>query len=250
MSVRRPLIAGNWKMHVVGDEADAYCAELLRLLDADGVPAAELALFPPFTALERVSGALAGSDVWVGGQNVHEAESGAHTGDISVAMLAGAGCGGALVGHSERRALGETGPALAARVRAALDGGLRAMLACGESLEQREAGETEDWVTGQVREGLAEIRPDDVERFSIAYEPIWAIGTGVVATPEQAQDACALVRRVAGEFLDRDQIRVLYGGSVKPENAAELLGQPDIDGALVGGASLKPADLLAIARAA
>ena len=250
MSDRRPLIAGNWKMHVVGDEADAYALRLRELIEAEAPPAAEMAVFPAFTALERVSRRLDGSGIWVGAQNVHEADHGAHTGEISVPMLLGAGCHGALIGHSERRALGETGAQLAARVRAARDGGLKVIFAVGESLEQRQQGHTDDWITSQVRAGLTTVEPGDVAEFSIAYEPIWAIGTGVVATPEQAQEACALVRRVAGELLDPDRLRVLYGGSVKPDNAAELLSQPDIDGALVGGASLDPADLLAIAHAA
>lgn len=248
MSTRRPLIAGNWKMHVVGDEADAYALELTELIERDGLPEAELAVFPAFTALERVSRRLEGSGIWVGAQNVHEAESGAHTGEVSVSMLKGAGCTGALVGHSERRALGETGAQLASRVRAARDGGLKVIFAVGESLEQREEGHTEDWITSQVRAGLTTVLADDVDEFSIAYEPIWAIGTGKVASPAQAQEACALVRRIAAESLDRERLRVLYGGSVKPDNAAELLAQPDIDGALVGGASLDPAGLLAIAR--
>ena len=246
---RRPLIAGNWKMNKTGVEAREHVARLRAHL-GEGDLTADVALCPPFTALEATARAASGSNVRVLAQAVHEAEKGAHTGEISAGMILAAGGEGAIVGHSERRAAGETDAQVAARVRAALDGGLSVIMCCGESLAQREAGETEAWLTAQVRAGLEHVRAEEVDRLAIAYEPIWAIGTGRTATPEIAQDACALVRAVAGEGVDGAALRVLYGGSVTPETAPELLGQPDIDGALVGGASLDPDAFAAIVGAA
>jgi triosephosphate isomerase len=246
---RRPLIAGNWKMNKTGADARDYMTHLIELIGRESV-VADVAVCPPFTALEATAQAATGSPVAVFAQAVHEAASGAHTGEISVGMIAAAGAAGTLVGHSERRAGGESDAQVAARVRAALDGGLRVILCVGESLDQREAGETEPWLTGQVRAALAGVTADDTHNLAIAYEPIWAIGTGRTATPEIAQDACAHVRAVAAERLDGPALRVLYGGSVTPSNAAELLAQPDIDGALVGGASLEPENFAAIVHAA
>jgi triosephosphate isomerase (TIM) len=248
VSGRRPLVAGNWKMNKTGLEAREYCARLRELLPAE--PGAEVAVCPPFTAIEAAAGALAESPVWVAGQNVNEAERGARTGEISAPMLLAAGASGVIVGHSERRAMGETDVQVAARVRAALDHGLRVILCVGESLDQREAGETEEWLTGQVRAALAGVERAETGRLAIAYEPIWAIGTGRTATPEMAQESNAVVRAVAGERLDAPSLLVLYGGSVTPENAADLLGEPDVDGALVGGASLDPEGFARIAAAA
>lgn len=249
MSARRPLIAGNWKMNKTGVEAREHIARLRAHL-GEGDLVAEVAVCPPFTALEATARAASGSAVRVLAQAVHEAEKGAHTGEISAGMIVAAGADGTLVGHSERRAAGETDDQVAARVRAALDAGLSVIMCCGESLEQREAGETEAWLTGQVRAGLAQVAAGEVGVLAIAYEPIWAIGTGRTATPEIAQETCALVRRVAGERLDPAALRVLYGGSVTPETAPGLLGRPDIDGALVGGASLDPDAFAAIVGAA
>jgi triosephosphate isomerase len=155
-------------------------------------------------------------------------------------MLTSAGVDGVLVGHSERRAAGDTDEQVADRVRAALDAGLRVVLCCGESLDTRRAGETGQWLTRQVRSALAHVHAADIDRLVIAYEPIWAIGTGETASPEQAQEACAIVRSVAAERVDGECLRVLYGGSVNAGNAAELMSQTDVDGALVGGASLEP----------
>jgi triosephosphate isomerase len=250
MSRRIPLVAGNWKMHMTSHEAREFASEFCSLLVQGDAPAAEIAVCPPFTALETVAQGFATSPVWIAAQDVHEQASGAHTGEISAAMIAAAGAEGAIIGHSERREAGETDARVAAKVQRALGSGLRAILCVGESLEQREAGETESWLATQVRVALADVTADQAEGLSIAYEPIWAIGTGKTATPEIAQEACAHVRSIAGEFVDANAVRVLYGGSVKPENAAELLAQPDIDGALVGGASLDPVSLMAIARAA
>jgi triosephosphate isomerase len=248
MSTRRPLVAGNWKMHKTGPEARAFCAALAGLVG--DVPAADVAVCPPYTALEVSADVLAGSPIAVYAQNVHENEKGAHTGDVSSAMILATGAQGALVGHSERRAEGDTDVQIALRVRNAIDAGLLVVLCCGESLDTRKADETEEWVTRQIRSALAHVTAADIDRLVIAYEPIWAIGTGETASPQQAQEACAIVRRVAAETVDGEALRVLYGGSVSPANAAELMAQPDVDGALVGGASLEPESFAAIVAAA
>ena len=247
---RRPLVAGNWKMNKTGPEARSYCERLRVVLSEQSRRPAEVAICPPFTALETVAFALAGSPIWVAAQAVHEAEAGAHTGEVSATMIAATGARGTIVGHSERRAAGETDEQVAMRVRAALDHDLFVILCVGESLEQRDGGETLPWLAAQVRAALAQVRPDEVGALAIAYEPIWAIGTGRTASPEQAQEACAHVRSVAGEFLAVEHVRVLYGGSVTPDNAAELLAQADVDGALVGGASLDPESFARIVAAA
>ena len=245
---RRPLVAGNWKMNKTGVEAREYVARLRAHL-GDGVLPADVAICPPFTALEATARAASGSAIKVLAQAVHEAAKGAHTGEVSAGMITAAGADGCLVGHSERRAAGETDAQVAARVRAGLDAGLLVVLCVGESLEQREAGETQTWLSGQVTAALAEVRADEVASLAIAYEPIWAIGTGRTATPEIAQEACAHVRAVAGQRLDGAALRVLYGGSVTPDTAGALMAQPDIDGSLVGGASLDPDSFAAIVRA-
>lgn len=246
---RRPLIAGNWKMHKTAAEARDHITHLAELIGRES-HVADVAVCPPFTALEAAAATAARTPIAVLAQAVHEADAGAHTGEVSVAMVAATGATGTLVGHSERRAAGETDAQVALRLRAGLVGGLLVVLCVGESLAQREAGETEAWLAGQVRSALDGVSGADVARLAIAYEPIWAIGTGRTATPEIAQDACAHVRAVAHGFVDGAALRVLYGGSVSPANAAELLGQPDIDGALVGGASLDPESFAAIVDAA
>ena len=244
----RPLVAGNWKMNKTGVEAREYVARLRAHL-GDGLLPADVAICPPYTALEATARAASGSAIKVLAQAVHEAAKGAHTGEVSAGMITAAGADGCLVGHSERRAAGETDAQVAARVRAGLDAGLLVVLCVGESLEQREAGETQTWLSGQVTAALAEVRADEVASLAIAYEPIWAIGTGRTATPEIAQEACAHVREVAGQRLDGAALRVLYGGSVTPDTAGALMAQPDIDGSLVGGASLDPDSFAAIVRA-
>lgn len=248
MSARRPLVAGNWKMHKTGPEARAFCAALAGLVG--DAPAVDVAVCPPYTALEASAEVLAGSPIAVYAQNVHENEKGAHTGDISSAMILATGADGALVGHSERRAAGDTDEQIALRVRNAIDAGLTVVLCCGESLDTRRACDTEAWVTRQIRSAFGQVQPGDISHLVVAYEPIWAIGTGETASPEQAQEACAIVRRVASEKVDGEALRVLYGGSVSPANAAELMSQPDVDGALVGGASLEPESFAAIVEAA
>ncbi len=251
---RIPLIAGNWKMHKTGSEARAYVEELRGLLpDGDSAPQAEVGVCAPFTALGPAVEAANGSAVGVYAQNMHQAENGAFTGEVSAAMLAEVGVHGVVLGHSERRALfGETDRALALKVPAALGAGFLPILCVGETEEQRAAGDTERTLRHQVTEDLTGVSDNELDAIVIAYEPIWAIGTGNVATAEQAQEACSFIRALiaARDPEAADRARVIYGGSVKPGNAAELLALPDVDGALVGGASLEAASLAAIARAA
>jgi triosephosphate isomerase len=248
-TVRRPMVAGNWKMHKTAAEGRAFLEAFVPLVQPY-LDRVDVGVCPPFTALEACALSAEGTRVGVFAQNVHEAAAGAHTGEVSTGMLAAAGAHGSLVGHSERRAAGDTDEQVAARIRALLDAGMVAILCVGESLAQREAGETDAWVAGQVRSALAAVTSDEQQHVVVAYEPIWAIGTGLTATPEQAQDACAMVRRVAGEGIDGDLLQVLYGGSVSAANAAELMSQPDVDGALVGGASLDLESLAQIVAAA
>jgi len=246
---RRPLVAGNWKMHKTAGEAEEFCTALAALVGAD--PAPEVAVCPPFTALDASVRALAGSPIEVYAQNVHEAVQGAHTGEISTGMLVAAGVDGTLVGHSERRAAGDTDEQVALRVRAALDAGLRVVLCCGESLDTRRAGETETWVTRQVRSALADVHAADIDRLVIAYEPIWAIGTGKNASPQDAQEVIAAVREEVGALVSRpaaQAVRIQYGGSVKAGTIADIMKMPDIDGVLVGGASLDPTEFARIVQ--
>ncbi len=248
---RIPLVAGNWKMFKTRAEARSFCDELRAgRAEAGGT---QIAICPPFTAIDVVVEALAGTDVGVWAQNGHAGDAGAFTGEISMAMIRDVGASGVLLGHSERRALyAETDVALAEKVPAALAHGLTTVLCVGETETQREAGETEVVLGTQIATALGSLAPADVSGLVVAYEPVWAIGTGKTATPEIAQGAHAHIRAEVGRFLgaEADDLRILYGGSVKPDNAAELLAQPDVDGALVGGASLDPANLLAIAAAA
>jgi len=248
---RRPLIAGNWKMHKTVAQARELVADLLARLD--GEDAVEVALCPPFTALAAVVEAVGDAPIAVLAQNVHHEDSGAFTGEVAPSMLTELGVGGAILGHSERRQLfGETDRALAAKVPAALEAGLLPLLCVGETEDEREAGETQRKLRGQVQEGLSRVDTDRLSDVVIAYEPIWAIGTGRVATPEQAQNAVAFVRALVGDRSagQAARTRILYGGSVKPGNAADLLALPDIDGALVGGASLEGESFAALVAAA
>jgi triosephosphate isomerase (TIM) len=247
---RRPLIAGNWKMHETVAEAEALIAALLpRVSSAETV---DVGICPPFTALSAMVDSTRGSRVAVYAQNMHEAESGAFTGEVSAPMLTELDVAGVLLGHSERRELfGETDKALARKVPAALAAGLEVILCVGETEAERENGDTERKLRHQVQEDLARIDVEQLGELVIAYEPIWAIGTGQVATAEQAQEAIAFVRAlVADRSAEQAQrTRILYGGSVKPDNAAELLALPDVDGALVGGASLDAESFAAIVNA-
>jgi triosephosphate isomerase len=249
--MRTPLIAGNWKLHKTVAEAEEFIQALLpRVSDADGV---DVAICPTFMALAAMVDSTRGSRVEVYAQNMYQAATGAYTGEVSAPMLVEAGVHGVVLGHSERRQyFGETDKALAMKVPAALEAGLLPILCVGETEEERERGDTERKLRHQVQEDLAKLPLEQLGDIVIAYEPIWAIGTGVVATPEQAQDACGFVRALVADRSreQAERTRVLYGGSVKPDNAAELLALPDIDGALVGGASLDAESFAAIVNAA
>ena len=249
---RTPFIAGNWKMYKTVAEAERYVQTLLpKVSSADGV---EIGICAPFLALQALVDSTRGSRVEVLAQTMHEALEGAFTGEISPAMLAEVGVHGVVLGHSERRQLfGETDRALQLKVPAALEAGLLPILCVGETAEERERGDTERKLRHQVQEGLERVPVERLPEVVLAYEPIWAIGTGLTATTEQAQEAVAFVRALV-EDIDRsagESVRILYGGSLKPENADELLALPDVDGALVGGASLDPesfARIVEIAR--
>jgi triosephosphate isomerase len=251
MSERRPFVAGNWKMHKTGAEAKAFVEALASGISrANGV---EVAVCPPFTALASTLHAVRELGVGVFAQNMHYETEGAFTGEVAPPMLTALGVTGAIVGHSERRAMfGETDRALALKVPAALEHGLVPILCVGETEEERDAGDTERKLRHQVQEDLARVDPDRLGEVVIAYEPIWAIGTGRVATPDQAQEALGFIRALVGDRSTEaaQRIRLLYGGSVNADNAAQLLALPDCDGALVGGASLKPDSLAAIVAAA
>ena len=248
---RVPLIAGNWKMHKTVSEAEEFIQALLPCVSAaDGV---EVAICPAFTALGAMVDSTRGSRVQVFAQNMHHAQQGAFTGEISSVMLNELDVHGVLLGHSERRRLfGETDKALAQKLPVALASGLTPILCVGETDEERERGDTERTLRHQIQEDLARVEEDQLERVVIAYEPIWAIGTGKVATCEQAQEAAAFIRALVGGRSPQQAqgVRVLYGGSVTPETAAEILAAPDIDGALVGGASLDAASFGLIVEAA
>jgi triosephosphate isomerase len=233
------LIAGNWKMYKTQEQAEEYIQALLpRVSSVDGV---DIAICVPFTDLQAMIDSARGSLVEVYAQNMHQEAQGAYTGEISAPMLRELDVRGVVLGHSERRAMfGETDRALALKVPAALEAGLAPILCVGETEEERDNGETDRKLRQQVRDDLAQVPAERLGEVVIAYEPVWAIGTGKVATAEQAQEAIAFIRALVGD-RDRaaaEQVRILYGGSVKPENAAELLALGDVDGALVGGASL------------
>jgi triosephosphate isomerase len=251
VSARIPLIAGNWKMHKTEREAEDYIQALLpRVSSIDGV---DVAICVPFTDLRAMVDSARGSRVEVLAQNMHHEPDGAFTGEVSPPMLVDVGAHGVVLGHSERREMfGETDRALALKVPAALEHGLLPILCVGESESERENDETDRKLRQQVKDDLNGVPDERLADVVIAYEPIWAIGTGRVATPAQAQEAIAFIRALVG---DRDataaeRVRVLYGGSVKPDNAAELLALPDVDGALVGGASLDAESFAQIVAAA
>jgi triosephosphate isomerase (TIM) len=248
---RTPLIAGNWKMYKTEEQAEEYIQALLpRVSAVDGV---DVAICVPFTDLRAMVDSARGSRVEVYAQNMHHESEGAFTGEISAPMLSELDVRGVVLGHSERRELfGETDKALALKVPAALAAGLAPILCVGETEAERDNDDTDRKLRQQIKDDLAGVPNEQLAEVTIAYEPIWAIGTGRVATPEQAQEAIAFIRALVG---DRDKqvaesVRVLYGGSVKLENAAELLALPDVDGALVGGASLEAESFAAIVSAA
>lgn len=249
---RVPLVAGNWKMNKTISEARELIAELASgMPDLNGV---EVLVCPPFTALAAVADSVVGSPIKVGAQNLHWEESGAFTGEVSPAMISEL-CSHVIVGHSERRAMfGETDKTVNQRVRAALDHGMIPIVCVGETLQENEASQTAEVVSRQVRAGLGGLTADQAGRLVVAYEPVWAIGTGRAATAKGANEVISVIIRPALEHLFGSEVaastRILYGGSVKGENAAELFGQPDIDGGLVGGASLSPTGFLQIIQAA
>ncbi len=249
MPDRTPYIAANWKMHKTVAEAAEFIDALLPRIAATQ---SDVVICAPFTALSEVVQRRYGTAVKVAAQNMHEEDSGPFTGEVSAPMLVELDVEAVVLGHSERRQFfGETDEALARKVPAALAAGLEPILCVGESEAARDAGETEEVLERQLQADLAGVESLDLARVVIAYEPIWAIGTGRTATPEQAQEACAYIRdvvRMRGGVAD--ELRVLYGGSMKPANAAELLALPDVDGGLIGGASLDPEDFAAIVEAA
>ncbi len=248
--MRTPLIAGNWKMHKNLAQAHELVSGILD--GAKGVPGVDVLICPPFQLLVPMAEALAGTKVMLGAQNAHEADQGAFTGEVSVPMLKDAGCSHVIIGHSERRhVFGEPGDRLAKKVQAVVGHGLTAVYCVGETLKEREADRTHAVVENQMDEVVTADIP--AERLIIAYEPVWAIGTGKTASPEQAQDVHAMIRAKLASIYGQttaDTVRILYGGSVKPGNAADLASRPDIDGALVGGACLVAADFVAIIAAA
>jgi triosephosphate isomerase (TIM) len=249
MPDRTPYIAANWKMHKTVAEATEFIDVLLPRIAATQN---DVVVCAPFTALAEVVQRRYGTAIKVAAQNMHEQDSGAFTGEVSAPMLAELDVEAVVLGHSERRQyFNETDEALARKVPAALAAGLEPILCVGESEAARDNGETEEVLERQLQADLTAVESLDLARVVIAYEPIWAIGTGRTATPEQAQEACAYIRdvvRMRGGVAD--ELRVLYGGSVKPANAAELMALPDVDGALVGGASLDPEEFAAIVEAA
>lgn len=248
MTDRRPMVAGNWKMNkTLGETAELLKALKPQLQNIDSV---DLVVCPPFIDLPLTKDILVGSNIKVGAQNMHWEASGAYTGEVSAPMLKDL-CDYVIIGHSERRAMfGETDETVNKKVMAALNAGLLPIVCVGETLEENEAGQTEAVVDRMVREGLKGLSQEQAGQIVIAYEPVWAIGTGKTATPDQANDVHKnvvrpILREIFGEELG-NSIRILYGGSVKPGNAAELFGQSDIDGGLIGGASLKAADFAGI----
>ena len=249
---RKPIVAGNWKMNKTGAEALALAGEIARAL-GDFEPV-DVVLCPPFTALHAVARAIGGTRIAMGGQTLHWEKSGAFTGEVSADQLLEAGCAHVIIGHSERRQFfGETDATVNRRLRAALAAGLAPIVCVGETLEQRKTGRAEETIREQVQKGLAGLAPDVLGKLVIAYEPVWAIGTGVTATPEQAQDTHAFIRGLLKEMggaAAAASARIQYGGSVKPANAKDLFSRPDIDGGLIGGASLEAASFIAIVKAA
>jgi len=248
MSDRTPIIAGNWKMYKTNSEAQSYVSEFLPLVD--GVSDVEIVICPPFTSLADVVRMTESSRILVSAQNMHYEGDGAFTGEISASMLTELGITDVVLGHSERREyFCENDADLAKKISKALSVNLRPILCVGENDEEREAGKTEEKLKGQLVNGLANASAEQLAGMVVAYEPIWAIGTGKTATPQIAQDTIHFIRETLSAEFDPEsaaRVRILYGGSVKPDNIAELMSEDDLDGALVGGASLKPADFAQI----
>lgn len=238
--MRRKIAAGNWKMNMTPAEAEALITGLKPEVEGAG---SEVICCVPAIDIERALKAAEGSNIQIGAQNMFYEAKGAYTGEISGEMLLSVGVSHVIIGHSERRGIfGETDEDINKKLKKAISLGLTPIVCCGESLEQREKGITEEWVRMQVKEALIGVSAEDVKRIIIAYEPIWAIGTGKTATTSEAEEVCGLIRECIAALYDQetaDEIRILYGGSVNEKNAAELFAMPDIDGGLVGGASLK-----------
>ncbi len=250
--MRKKIIAGNWKMNKTVSEAEALSAAIKRELDTEAK--VDVVLCPPFTAISAVSQAVSGTQIAVGAQNMHFEPSGAYTGEISAQMLREQYCRYVILGHSERRQyFGETDAGVNKKTVAALAAGLKPIVCVGETLEEREAGKIEEVITTQINGSLAGISEADLKNVVVAYEPVWAIGTGKTASPEQAQDVHAMIRGLIASLCSQsaaDAVRIQYGGSMKPDNAAELLSKPDIDGGLIGGAALDALSFIAIVKAA
>lgn len=253
MSTRKPIVGGNWKMNTTARTALDLSRDVVSSLGAQ-TDAVDILIFPPFPFLQTVSGELVDSGIKLGAQDVYHEPDGAYTGEVSLNMLKDCGCQWVLVGHSERRhVIGENDELINLKARAALAGGLRIVLCIGETQTQREADQTDAVNIAQLRAGLNEIRADQMSNVVVAYEPVWAIGTGLTATPEDAQAAHRMIRATLAELYGTvvaEATRIQYGGSVKPANAAELMAQADIDGGLIGGASLKAPDFASIVEAA
>jgi triosephosphate isomerase len=250
--MRKSFIAGNWKMNT-DVHSSVKLAEGIVSGCKDVAGKVDVAVCPPFVYLQQVGKALQSSHIGLGSQDIYFEQKGAFTGEISAAMLKDIGCTYALCGHSERRhVIGETDELINKKVHAALLGGLLPILCVGELLEERKANKTDEVVTRQMKKGLAGLVAEKMSAVTIAYEPVWAIGTGLTATPQQAQEVHAMIRKLVAEMYDRkiaDAIRIQYGGSVKADNAGVLMSQEDVDGLLVGGASLKAEDFVAIVKA-
>ncbi|MEM1099249.1 MAG: triose-phosphate isomerase [Planctomycetota bacterium] len=256
MPTRKPHVGGNWKMNLHHEEAKALAAGLAESLNGTAGDAVDVSVFPAFPYLAAVSSVLcdAGSKIKVGAQDAYTQANGAYTGEVSLSMLKDVGVGVVLVGHSERRhVIGESDALVNEKVLASLEAGFEVILAIGEQLEQREANQTDAINLGQTALGLAGVTAEQMSKITIAYEPVWAIGTGKTATPDDAQAAHAAIRAGLTHLYGSDVadgVRIQYGGSMKPANAADLLAQPDIDGGLIGGASLKAPDFTGIVDAA
>ena len=251
--MRKPFVAGNWKMNTDSHSSVDLAKRIASGSSEVAGHKVTVAVCPPFVYLQAVTKTLSSSSIAVSAQDVYFESKGAFTGEISAAMLKDIGCTYVLCGHSERRhVIGETDEMINKKVTAAISGGLLPILCVGELLSEREASQTDAVVTRHIKKGLAGLNAEKVSAVTIAYEPVWAIGTGLTATPQQAQEAHNLIRKLLTQMYDgklSQEIRILYGGSVKPDNAAELMDQDDVDGLLVGGASLKPEDFLAIIQA-
>ncbi len=252
IKMRKPFVAGNWKMNTASKSSIALAKSIAGDFEAGND--VTVAVCPPYVYLQSVITAIHGSGIAVGAQDVYFEPDGAFTGEVSVSMLKDIGCIYSLCGHSERRhVIGETDELINKKVHASIHGGLLPILCVGELIAERKASQTEQVVTRQIKKGLAGFNAEETRAITIAYEPVWAIGTGLTATPQQAQDVHKMIRDLLAKMYDKelaDEARILYGGSVKPDNAKQIMEQPDVDGLLVGGASLKEKDFLAIINAA